>query len=125
MTKPARPLSTVMSLRLEATGEMKNGHFAWKAMYGFTEPGINAEGVRLYPFDTSFPIDVSFQKALGPKLVRLNRHEFFEIIYMYSGNTKIQVRDRILPAKAGDLVVIGPNVYHRVLHKPYADVRIV
>ena len=104
---------------------MRNSHFAWKGIYRFTEPGINAEGIRVYPFDNSFPIDVSFQKALGPRLVRLNRHEFFEIIYMYSGKTNIQVRDRLLPAKAGDLVVIGPNLYHRVLHKPNAAVKIV
>jgi len=104
---------------------MRNGHFAWKGMYGFTEPGINAEGIRVYPFDPLFPIDVSFQQTLGPRLVRLNRHEFFEIIYMYSGRTHIQVRDRLLPAKAGDLVVIGPNLYHRVLHKPNASVKIV
>jgi AraC-like DNA-binding protein len=103
---------------------MKNGHFAWKGIYGFTEPRINAEGVTLYPFDPSFPIDVSFQKGLGSRLVRLNRHDFFEIIYMYSGKANIQVRDRILPAKKGDLVVIGPNVYHRVVHKPYADLRV-
>jgi AraC-like DNA-binding protein len=104
---------------------MKQKGFAWKSMYSFTEPGINAEGIRVYPFDRSFPIDVSFQRALGPRFVRLNRHEFFEIIYMYSGRADIQIRDRILAAKAGDLVVIGPNLFHRVLHKPTAEVKLV
>jgi len=104
---------------------MKRENFSWQGIYRFTEPGINAEGVRVYPFDPSFPIDVTFQKALGSRLVRLNRHEFFEIIYMYSGRTHIQVRDRVLPAKAGDLVVIGPNLFHRVLHKPNAEVKLV
>ena len=104
---------------------MKSGNLVWKEMYKFTEPGINAEGVRVYPFDRSFPIDVSFHKASGPRLVRLNRHEFFEIMYMYSGKTNIQVRDRILPAEAGDLVVIGPNLYHRVFHKPSDELRLV
>ena len=78
---------------------MKSGNFVWKEMYRFTEPGINAEGVRVYPFDHSFPIDVGFHRASGSRLVRLNRHEFFEIIYMYSGKTNIQVRDRILHAQ--------------------------
>jgi len=100
---------------------VKTGKLVWREMYKFTEPGINAEGVRVYPFDRSFPIDVSFHKASGPRLVRLNRHEFFEIIYIYSGKTNIQVRDRILPAKTGDLVVIGPNLFHRVFHKPNDD----
>jgi len=104
---------------------MNNGEFVWKGIYEFTEPGINAEGVRLYPFDPSFPIDVSFQKASGPRLVRLNRHEFFEIIYIHSGKSHIQVRDRVLPAQAGDLVVIGPNLYHRALHEPNAHLRLI
>jgi AraC-like DNA-binding protein/mannose-6-phosphate isomerase-like protein (cupin superfamily) len=103
----------------------KNGNFIWREMYKVTEPGINAEGVRVYPFDSAFPIDVSFHKASGPRLVRLNRHEFFEIIYIYSGKTNIQVRDRILPAKTGDLVVIGPNLYHRIFDKANEDLKLV
>jgi AraC-like DNA-binding protein len=106
-------------------GTMRSASFVWKAMYRFTEPGINAEGVRVYPFDHLFPIDVSFQRASGSRLVRLNRHEFFEIIYMYSGKTNIQVRDRILPVHAGDLAVIGPNLYHRVLYKRNDDLKLV
>jgi AraC-like DNA-binding protein len=104
---------------------MKHKDFPWTGIYRFTEPGINAEGVRIYPFDRSFPIDVSFQEALGPRLTRLNRHEFFEIMYVYSGKTHIQVRDRILPAKTGDVVVMGPNLYHRILHKPNVGVRLL
>ena len=104
---------------------LKRENFPWKGTYKFVEPGIDAAGVRVYPFDRSFPIDVSFQKAVGPRLVRLNRHEFFEIIYVYSGRIQIQARDRILPAKAGDLVVIGSNLYHRVLHKPNVAAKIV
>lgn len=100
-------------------------NFEWKEMYKHTEPGINAEGVRVYPFDRCFPIDVSFHKVSGPRLVRLNRHEFLEIMYIYSGRTKIQVRDRILPTKAGDLVIVGPNLYHRILYKSNDDVRLV
>jgi AraC-like DNA-binding protein len=104
---------------------MKHNGFAWKSMYTFTEPGISAKGIRVYPFDRSFPIDVSFQRAFGSRFVRLNRHEFFEIIYMYSGRADIQIRDRILTAKARDLVVIGPNLFHRVLHKPNSEVKLV
>jgi AraC-like DNA-binding protein/mannose-6-phosphate isomerase-like protein (cupin superfamily) len=109
----------------ETIGTMRTASFVWKEMYRFTEPGINAEGVRVYPFDHSFPIDVSFQRASGSRLVRLNRHEFFEIIYMYSGKTNIQVRDRILPVHTGDLAVIGPNLYHRVLYKRNDDLKLV
>jgi AraC-like DNA-binding protein/mannose-6-phosphate isomerase-like protein (cupin superfamily) len=112
-------------VRIGGDENLKSEGFPWKGTYKFVEPGIDAAGVRVYPFDQSFPIDVSFQKAVGPRLVRLNRHEFFEIIYVYSGRIQIQARDRILPAKAGDLVVIGSNLYHRVLHKPNIEAKIV
>lgn len=96
----------------------------WTRGYRFVELGITADGVRIYPFDRSFPIDVSFQHISGIKQVRLNRHEFFEVIYIYAGGAEIQVRDRLFPAKAGDLVIIGPHLYHRVLHKPDAEARV-
>jgi AraC-like DNA-binding protein len=121
----ARVVSPVCRARIGGDESVKDENFPWTGTYKFVEPGINAEGVRVYPFDRSFPIDVSFQKALGRRLVRLNRHEFFEIIYVYNGRTYIQARDRVLPAKAGDLVVIGSNLYHRVLHKADAEVKLV
>lgn len=97
---------------------MKQDKFPWKSEYKFVEPGINAENVRLYPFDQSFPLDVSFQKITGPKLVRLNRHAFFEILYMFGGGATMQIRDLYFPMKKGTVVVIGPNLYHRILRTP-------
>jgi hypothetical protein len=53
----------------EAMRSMKHEKFPWKRAYKFVESAITAEGVRVYPLDRSFPIDVSFQRALGPRLV--------------------------------------------------------
>lgn len=106
-------------------GHMKREKFPWKRDYQFVEPGINAEGVRIYPFDRSFPLDVSFQIVSGPKHVRLNRHEFFEVMYMFRGRTEIQVRDAYFPVGPGDLVVMGPHRYHRVLHSPNSEVKLI
>ena len=86
---------------------MKRERFPWKTEYQFVEPGITAEGVRIYPFDPAFPVDVSFLTASGNSLVRMNRHEFFEIMYIFSGTTQIQVRSRCLQLKKGDVVVMG------------------
>jgi AraC-like DNA-binding protein len=120
-----RPIKQALQVAVGGDESMRRDNFPWVGIYEFTEPGITAEGVRVYPFNRSFPIDVSFQRALGPSFVRLNRHEFFEIMYLYTGKVSIQVRDRILPAKAGDLVIIGPNLYHRVLYKPNVEVKLV
>jgi len=104
---------------------MKRQQFPWKKEYQFVEPGITAEGVRIYPFEPAFPIDVSFLTASGHSLVRMNRHEFFEVIYIFSGNTKIQVRSRCFELRKDDVVVIGPDIYHRLLHPPHAEVRLI
>ena len=71
---------------------MKREQFPWKKEYQFVEPGITAEGVRIYPFEPAFPIDVSFLTASGHSLVRMNRREFFEVIRIFSGHTRIQFR---------------------------------
>ncbi len=89
------------------------------------EPGIDPNGVRVYPFDPTFPIDASFVVVGGPQQVRLNRHDFLEIIYAYSGSTQIQVLQRTLPVQQGDLVVMGPNLYHRILTPANREVRLI
>jgi AraC-like DNA-binding protein len=104
---------------------MKREEFPWKKEYQFVEPGITAEGVRIYPFDPAFPIDVSFLTASGRSLVRMNRHEFFEVIYIFGGNTQIQLRSRCFELKEDDVVVIGPDIYHRLLHPLRAEVRLI
>lgn len=104
---------------------MKRARFPWKKEYQFVEPGINAEGVRIYSFDAAFPVDVSFLTASSHSLVRMNRHAFFEVLYLFSGISQIQVRSRLLPLKPGDVVVIGPDIYHRLIHKPNQEVRLI
>jgi AraC-like DNA-binding protein/mannose-6-phosphate isomerase-like protein (cupin superfamily) len=104
---------------------MRYRRFPWKNGYSFVEPGINADGVRIYPFDPSFPLDVSFVTVTGRRHTRMNRHEFFEVIYVYSGNPDIQVLNRNFRVKKGDLVVIGPNLYHRIINRPKSQVKLI
>jgi quercetin dioxygenase-like cupin family protein len=51
-------------------------------------------------------------KAAGPHLVRPNRQEDLEAIYLYSGSLDVQTRDRRFQLKKGDVVVIDarPNL---------------
>jgi len=104
---------------------MKHQRLPWKREHQFVEPGITADGMRIYPFDPTFPIDVSFVIASGRHLVRMNRHDFFETIYVYSGSAEIQVQNRHLRMKKGDLVVIGPHIYHHIVTGPRMEVKLV
>lgn len=78
------------------------------------EPQINAEGVHTWPFDASFPIDVRFLTSERRHNVRMNRHDYFELIYLCAGTASLRIQDRSLPFREGELAVIGSTLYHRV-----------
>jgi AraC-like DNA-binding protein len=98
---------------------MPRERFPWQDNYQFVGPNITADGVRInYPFDPAFPADVRFIIGSGHHLVRPNRHEHSEVVYLYSGSMEVQIRNRRFRLKKGDVVVIGPNIYKQFLYNP-------
>lgn len=87
---------------------------SYKNTYRLVEPQINAEGMHEWPFDTSFPVDVLFLTEDGRRSVRMNRHRYFEVLYLCSGSADCRIQDRVLPFQKGDLAVIGSTLYHRI-----------
>jgi AraC-like DNA-binding protein len=55
----------------------------------------------------------------------MNRHDYLEVLYFYAGNTDIQIQDRCVPVKKGDLVLIGPHLYHRIINRPSGQLKLV
>jgi AraC family transcriptional regulator, transcriptional activator of pobA len=90
----------------------------WVEMASVIEPQINAEGIHNYPFAPSFPIDVRLFSSDSRYRKRMNRHSYLEVFHVTRGDTRVQVQDRVLPAQEGDLLVIGNNLYHRILGLP-------
>ncbi|MHB1936660.1 MAG: helix-turn-helix domain-containing protein [Acidobacteriaceae bacterium] len=82
--------------------------------FNLVGPQINAEGVHVWPFDASCPIDVLFLTETGRHNVRMNRHRYFEVLYMCSGAADCHIQDRLLPFNEGDLAIIGSTLYHRI-----------
>lgn len=82
--------------------------------FNLVGPQINAEGVHVWPFDASCPIDVLFLTETGRHNVRMNRHRYFEILYLCSGRADCHIQDRLLPFNEGDLAIIGSTLYHRI-----------
>ena len=78
------------------------------------EPQINAEGVHVWNFDLACPLDVIFLHEGGQQKVRMNRHSYFEVLYLCSGSALCHIQDRFLPMQVGDLAVIGSTLYHRI-----------
>jgi AraC-like DNA-binding protein/mannose-6-phosphate isomerase-like protein (cupin superfamily) len=100
-------------------GQLRTGHVhvpkgSCKDHFSVIEPQINAEGVHVWPFDASCPVDVLFLTEDGRHSLRMNRHEYFEILYLCSGSANCHIQDRLIPFSEGDLAIVGSTLYHRV-----------
>ena len=104
---------------------MANNILPWKKAYQALAPAINPEGVHTFPFDPTFPIKVAFFDHAGRLSLRMNRHDYSEVLYVYSGSTDVQILNRYIRVKEGDLVVIGPDLYHRFLNQPNLEVKLI
>lgn len=85
-----------------------------KDTFSLVEPQISAEGVHIWPFNAACPVDVLFMNTHDRQRVRMNRHRYFEILYLCSGYGVCHIQDRFLPFREGDLAVIGSTLYHRI-----------
>ncbi len=85
-----------------------------KSAFELVEPGIDAEGVHVWPFDPTCPVDVLFLTLDARHRVRMNRHGYFEVTYLCSGSGNYHIQDRLLPFNEGDLAIIGSTLYHRI-----------
>jgi AraC-like DNA-binding protein/quercetin dioxygenase-like cupin family protein len=90
----------------------------WQAAYDLIEPQINAEGIHVFPFRPEFPIDVRFLNFAEHADIRSNRHDYFELLYVYSGQVVYQVQDRQFRLREGDLFVMGSMLMHRMSQYP-------
>jgi|GEM_PF-310942 AraC-like DNA-binding protein/mannose-6-phosphate isomerase-like protein (cupin superfamily) len=77
-------------------------------------PQINADGIHVWPFDTSCPVEVLFLTEDARHHVPMNRHGYFEVVYLCSGSAVCYIQGKRLPLNEGDLVVIGSGLYHRI-----------
>jgi AraC-like DNA-binding protein/mannose-6-phosphate isomerase-like protein (cupin superfamily) len=105
---------------------MRRERFPWVDSYQFVGSNVTPDGVRInFPFDPAFPVDVGFFTGSGRHLVRANRHEFLEVIYLYGGSMDMQIRNRLFRLKKGDVVVIGPNIHKQLLYKPNVEAKLI
>jgi len=96
----------------------------WEDEAAVISPQINAEGIHVYPFEASFPIDVRFLTLGGRRQVPMNRHHYFELSYDSAGRTTWQIQDRILQIQQGDMMVIGSDLYHCIIDSPDSHSRL-
>ena len=103
---------------LLVAGEM-GGRFcgpkrSYQNSFSLVEPHISPEGVHIWRFNASCPIDVLFLTEDARHRVPMHRHEYFEVLYLCSGSAVCNVEGRILPFEEGDLAVIGSTPHHSI-----------
>jgi AraC-like DNA-binding protein/quercetin dioxygenase-like cupin family protein len=97
----------------------------WERAYAIIEPQIDNEGIHRWPFDPLFPIDVRFF-IFGPRGgVRMNRHDYLEILFIIQGEVKFQIQQRPVTGRTGDLLVIGSTFFHRPIKANTASAKAV
>ncbi len=107
-TQPATHRRASLSRRIQLPKDSYRNHF------DLVEPQINAEGVHIWPFKSPCPVDVLFLTVDDRNKVRMNRHRYFEVLYLCSGSANCHIQDRLLPFHEGDLAIIGSTLYHRI-----------
>ena len=100
--------------RKTRTGPIQLPRNSYHNHFDLVEPQINAEGVHIWPFEVPCPVDVIFLTVDDQHKVRMNRHGYFEVLYLCSGSANCHIQDRLLPFNEGDVAIIGSTLYHRI-----------
>lgn len=82
--------------------------------FSVIDPQINAEGVHVWPFDPAFPLDVRFYVWDKRHHIRMNRHDYFEVFYLQTGELVCRIQDREFQMRSGDLAIISSTQYHTI-----------
>src|SRR5580765_6659355 len=106
------------------TGPSRSAKICWEPNFPAIEPQINEDGVHVWPFNAEFPIDLRSFSCTGGNL-RMNQHDYCELIYIYSGTGEYQVQGRSFQVHPGDLIVVGRSVFHRLFWPPQARGRVM
>jgi AraC-like DNA-binding protein len=89
-----------------------------------SEAQVNANGVHVWPFNPAFPVDVVQHSLSGTRPFRMNRHDYFELVYLLTGELVWQVQDSFLTQTEGDLFFMTSPVFHRVTERSGARVEV-
>ena len=97
----------------------------WENDRAAAKAQIKADGSHVWSFDPTFPVEVRSLTFAADSDRPLTRHDYFELLYVYSGEALYQFEDREVVAEENDLIVINGSIYHRlskVLVRPFKAV---
>ena len=87
--------------------------FNWELALRVIEPQITNQGLHVWPFNPTFPVDVRFFLLNREHDIPPVRPDHLEVIYIESGEVVYESRERQCLLKKGDIVVAGDTASHR------------
>ena len=84
----------------------------WHNAYSVIDSRTDTNGLFSWSFDPLFPVDVRFYTYNNRKYLRLNRHDYFELMYVLQGRMLFQIQSQRFDLGPGDLIVIGSMCFH-------------
>jgi AraC-like DNA-binding protein len=85
----------------------------WESALRVIEPQITNQGLHVWPFNPSFPLDVRFFLLNRERDIPAVRPNHLEVIYIESGEVVYESRELQCLLKQGDVVVAGDRASHR------------
>jgi AraC-like DNA-binding protein/quercetin dioxygenase-like cupin family protein len=99
-----------------------NPAFTWEKVHKVVEPQIRQDGTHIWPFDPTFPLDLRSFTFNKSRKARLTRHDYFELLYVYSGEAAYQEESHTFRVSRNDLVILNGALRHglkKVLRDPF------
>jgi AraC family transcriptional activator of pobA len=89
------------------------GHLKWELEITLVEAQLSPEGIHMWPFSQSLPIDIRFFDLDRPRNLPLHRPDHCELILIDQGEVLYETENREYRLHKGDLIVVGSKVLHR------------
>ena len=97
----------------------------WKSLFSLVSPNINADGIHKWDFGPGLQVDVARLNYRMEHPMPMNQHDYFELIFLVSGELTWQVQDRFFSQQKGDLCLITNWLYHRILEFSSPPVKLI
>jgi AraC-like DNA-binding protein len=90
-------------------------NLTWERADSFVDRQINREKLHVWPFRTSYPIDVRFLILDRSRGIPLHRPDHLEVVIFESGELGYEVENSTCTLKKNDIIVVGNRLHHRCL----------
>ena len=87
----------------------------WEHVDSLVDRRIDTEKTHVWPFKSSFPVDVRFLILDRRQEVPLHRPDHLEVVVFESGELGYEVENSTCTLAKNDIIIVGSHIHHRCL----------